>query len=133
MILPRNAAASEKGHSNAPGRVMPEKAAQSEHVQPEERLQRMAPYGARRWKTGSLPFQEIVSIASFSTATWPVATFKNNRGTMSPAAKRGPAGNVILSKQQWLIIISVNMLGPFSTDSYIPNLPQMSAEFACST
>ena len=52
---------------------------------------------------------------------------------MAPVAKRGPAGNVILSKQQWLVIISVNMLGPFSTDSYIPNLPQMSAEFACST
>ena len=50
-----------------------------------------------------------------------------------PTSTSTAAAAIQLSKPQWLIIISINMLGPFSTDSYIPNLPQMTAEFACTT
>ena len=32
----------------------------------------------------------------------------------------------------WVVLSSVSVLGPFSTDSYIPNLPQMASELACS-
>ena len=26
---------------------------------------------------------------------------------------------------QWLLVLSIDMLGPFSTDSYVPNMPAL--------
>ncbi|KAJ1448830.1 major facilitator superfamily domain-containing protein [Pelagophyceae sp. CCMP2097] len=32
---------------------------------------------------------------------------------------------------QWPILVSIDMIGPFATDAYIPNIPQMHRDFGC--
>lgn len=54
--------------------------------------------------------------------------------TWSEAGADEPLQNVSDGRPQqrwvfWLIIISIQMLGPFSTDTYIPNIPTMVKEF----
>ena len=32
----------------------------------------------------------------------------------------------------WLLLLSVDMIGPFSTDAYLPNIPKMRDDLGCS-
>jgi len=45
---------------------------------------------------------------------------------------KGPKGQG-LSLPIWALILSIDMLGPFSTDSYVPNMPQLNAQLSGSS
>jgi len=45
---------------------------------------------------------------------------------------KGPKGQG-LSLPVWALILSIDMLGPFSTDSYVPNMPQLNAQLVGSS
>ena len=42
-----------------------------------------------------------------------------------------PAKASRIAWYQWPVLLSIDMIGPFSTDAYIPNMPQMRQDFGC--
>lgn len=51
--------------------------------------------------------------------------------SVEPDATVLPASSQTLRWWHWVLLSSVSVLGPFSTDSYVPNMPQMAAELQC--
>lgn len=68
---------------------------------------------------------------SFYDAQWETPPPSSTASRDGGDERGGPPG--ALQAHQWLVLLSLNVIGPFASDAYVPNLPNIQCDLATSS